>query len=151
MEDFNVTQTFENVKNYLNIPLASEKFSNISNHSIVRYLQTTDWTIRRNLLADTVDGQPVQKNTDTGFNVQLPKHLKDTNLAHLALLKQNEYSQIIPKIENEAMEFDKQTVLIEQQWTNLCHVTECLQQQLNIKQNELKRLEDILQIKEEIF
>ncbi|XP_018649711.1 putative normocyte-binding protein 1 [Schistosoma mansoni] len=138
-------------KDYLNVQSGSEKLIGVYNQSIIRYLQSTDGTIRESLLADILNGQPVETINDTESTIELPRHLLDTNLAYLALLKQNEYSQLVPKTETMSMEHDKETAIIEQQWIDLCHTTECLEHQLSMKQDELKRLTDILQIKMEVL
>ncbi|CAH8531521.1 unnamed protein product [Schistosoma rodhaini] len=151
IEDLDATQTFKNVKDYLNVQSGNEKLIGVYNQSIIRYLQSTDGTIRESLLANILNGQPVETINDTESTIELPRHLLDTNLAYLALLKQNEYSQLVPKTETMSMEYDKETAIIEQQWINLCHTTECLEHQLSMKQDELKRLTDILQIKMEVL
>ncbi|KAK4469012.1 hypothetical protein MN116_000156 [Schistosoma mekongi] len=150
-EKFNVTQTFKNVKDYLNTHSTSKHYTDISNQSIIRYLQTKDWTIRESFLADIHDGQPVQNMNDKEFTVELPKHLLQTNLASLALLKQYEYTQVIGKMETETIDCEKETLLLEIQLTSLCNTIEFLKQQLNVKQDELKSLEDILHIKLEVI
>ncbi|KAH8862386.1 Axonemal dynein light chain domain-containing protein [Schistosoma japonicum] len=151
IEKFNVTETFKNVKVYLNTHSSSKAYTDISKQSIIRYLQTKDWTIRESLLADIHDGQPVENTNDKEFTIDLSKHLLQTNLASSALLKQYEYTQLIGKIETETIEYEKETVLIEKQWIHLCNTIEFLQQQLNVKQDELKSLEDILHVKTEVI
>ncbi|TNN06436.1 Axonemal dynein light chain domain-containing protein [Schistosoma japonicum] len=130
---------------------SSKAYTDISKQSIIRYLQTKDWTIRESLLADIHDGQPVENTNDKEFTIDLSKHLLQTNLASSALLKQYEYTQLIGKIETETIEYEKETVLIEKQWIHLCNTIEFLQQQLNVKQDELKSLEDILHVKTEVI
>ncbi|VDQ03407.1 unnamed protein product, partial [Trichobilharzia regenti] len=129
------------------------KFAGISEQSIIRYLQANDWTVREYLLADTRNGQPIRQSvtnrTDEIF--PLPKDLPNTKLASSALLKQNEYRKIIINIENETIAYENETILIEEKWINACTTEECLQQQIGVKQNELKRLEEILQIKMEVL
>ncbi|CAH8528732.1 unnamed protein product [Schistosoma haematobium] len=152
IENFNDTQTFKNVKDYLNVHSGSRKFIGVYNQSIIRYLQSTDGTIREHLLANTIDGQSVQNNDDTEFMVQLSNHyLMNTKLAYLTLLKQNELTELLNKTEMTTMEFDKETTIVEQQWIHLCNTIESLQYQFDMKQNELKRLKDILQIKMEVL
>ncbi|CAH8519982.1 unnamed protein product [Schistosoma guineensis] len=152
IENFNDTQTFKNVKDYLNVHSGSRKFIGVYNQSIIRYLQSTDGTIREHLLANTTDGQSVQNNDDTEFMVQLSNHyLMNTKLAYLTLLKQNELTELLNKTEMTTMEFDKETTIVEQQWIQLCNTIESLQYQFDMKQNELKRLKDILQIKMEVL
>ncbi|RTG85638.1 uncharacterized protein DC041_0005732 [Schistosoma bovis] len=130
----------------------SRKFIGVYNQSIIRYLQSTDGTIREHLLANTIDGQSVQNNDDTEFMVQLSNHyLMNTKLAYLTLLKQNELTELLNKTEMTTMEFDKETTIVEQQWIHLCNTIESLQYQFDMKQNELKRLKDILQIKMEVL
>ncbi|VDP24543.1 unnamed protein product [Schistosoma mattheei] len=130
----------------------SRKFIGVYNQSIIRYLQSTDGTIREHLLANTIDGQSVQNNDDTEFMIQLSNHyLMNTKLAYLTLLKQNELSELLNKTEMTTMEFDKETTIVEQQWIHLCNTIESLQYQFDMKQNELKRLKDILQIKMEVL
>nr|CAH8842520.1 unnamed protein product [Trichobilharzia regenti] len=146
-------QTFKNVKKYLNAGSNAAKFAGISEQSIIRYLQANDWTVREYLLADTRNGQPIRQSvtnrTDEIF--PLPKDLPNTKLASSALLKQNEYRKIIINIENETIAYENETILIEEKWINACTTEECLQQQIGVKQNELKRLEEILQIKMEVL
>ncbi|VDO55639.1 unnamed protein product [Schistosoma margrebowiei] len=153
IENFNDTQTFKNVKDYLNVHSGSRKLLGVYNQSIIRYLQSTDGTIREHLLANIMDGQSVQNNNDdTELIVQLSNHnLMNIKLAYLTLLKQNELSQLLNKIEMTTMEFDKETTIIEQQWKHLCNTIDCLQYQFDMKQNELKRLNDILLIKMEVL
>ncbi|CAH8532318.1 unnamed protein product, partial [Schistosoma haematobium] len=138
IENFNDTQTFKNVKDYLNVHSGSRKFIGVYNQSIIRYLQSTDGTIREHLLANTIDGQSVQNNDDTEFMVQLSNHyLMNTKLAYLTLLKQNELTELLNKTEMTTMEFDKETTIVEQQWIHLCNTIESLQYQFDMKQNEL--------------
>ncbi|CAH8527179.1 unnamed protein product [Heterobilharzia americana] len=148
---FNVRETFKHVNKYLNRSSTSIKFAGISDQSIIRYLQSTDWTIRESLLADTHDNSPVQDVNITESISYLSKNLTETNLASAALLKQNEYHEIILKIENETIECEKETVIIEQKWKNMCTIAECLQNQLDMKRDEVKQLEKMLQVKMEVF
>ncbi|CAI2727358.1 unnamed protein product [Schistosoma spindalis] len=153
IETFNATQPFKNVKDYLNVHTESRKLIDVNNRSIIRYIQSTDGTIRENLLANIVDKQSVQNNEDTELIIQLLNHyFIDTKLAYLTLLKQNEHCQLLSKMESKTIiEFDQETTIVEQQWIQLCNTVECLQYQFNIKQNELKQLNDILQIKMEVL
>ncbi|CAH8505396.1 unnamed protein product [Heterobilharzia americana] len=144
---FNVRETFKHVNKYLNRSSTSIKFAGISDQSIIRYLQSTDWTIRESLLADTHDNSPVQDVNITESISYLSKNLTETNLASAALLKQNEYHEIILKIENETIECEKETVIIEQKWKNMCTTAECLQNQLDMKRDEVKQLEKMLQVR----